>query len=111
MKSKDRLLKVLAAAAALIIVLFFTAEMYNLVGRTYSTVTVTEQTVLETIDAKMYIIRDETLLTSPESGVTVPLAENGERVSRGSTVAAVFPSEASAENYIQASLIKKQYIR
>ena len=106
MKSKDRLLKVLAAAAALIIVLFFTAEMYNLVGRTYSTVTVTEQTVLETIDAKMYIIRDETLLTSPASGVTVPLAENGERVSRGSTVAAVFPSEASAENYIQASSLE-----
>ena len=106
MKSKDRLLKVLAAAAALIIVLFFTAEMYNLVGRTYSTVTVTEQTVLETIDAKMYIIRDETLLTSPASGVTVPLAENGERVSRGSTVAAVFQSEASAENYIQASSLE-----
>jgi len=108
LKGKDRLLKVLAAAAAVIIVIYFAAEMYSLTSRTYTTETVYEQTVLETVDAKMYIIRDETLLTTAVSGVTVPLADNGERVSKGSTIAAVFPSEASAENYASVESLEKK---
>lgn len=108
MKGNDRLLKILAAAAAVIIVIYFAAEMYSLTSRTYTTETVYEQTVLETVDAKMYVIRDETLLTTVSSGVTVPLAENGERVSKGSTIAAVFPSEASAENYVNAKSLEKK---
>lgn len=108
MKGNDRLLKILAAAAAVIIVIYFAAEMYSLTSRTYATETVYEQTVLETVDAKMYVIRDETLLTTASSGVTVPLAENGERVSKGSTIAAVFPSEASAENYVNAESLEKK---
>lgn len=108
MKGNDRLLKILAAAAAVIIVIYFAAEMYSLTSRTYTTETVYEQTVLETVDAKMYIIRDETLLTTASSGVTVPLAENGERVSKGSTIAAVFPSEATAENYVNAKSLENK---
>lgn len=108
MKGKDRLLKVLAAAAAVIIVIYFAAEMYSLTSRTYTTQTAYEQTVLETVDAEMYIIRDEVLLTTSSSGVTVPLADNAERVSKGSTIAAVFPSEASAENYVEAQALSQK---
>lgn len=101
MKSKDRLLKVLAAAAAVIIVIFFAAEIYGLANRTYGTQTVYEQTVLETIDADMFVIRNEDLLSTSSSGVTVPLADNAERVSKGSSIAAIFPSEAAAENFVK----------
>lgn len=108
MKGKDRLLKVLAAFAAVIIVLFFAAEVYNLASRTYTTQTVYEQTILKTMDAKMYIIRDETILDSSSSGVIVPLADNAERVSKGSTIAAAFPSEAAAENYVKARSLEEK---
>ena len=108
MKGNDRLLKILAAAAAVIIVVYFAAEMYSLTARTYTTETIYEQTVLETVDAKMYVIRDESLLTTTSSGVTVPLAKNGERVSKGSTIAAVFSSEVSAENYVNAKSLEKK---
>ena len=108
MKSKDRLLKILAAAAAVIIVIFFAAEMYNLAGRTYATQTAYEQTVLETIDAEMFVIRNEDLLTTASSGVMVPLADNAERVSKGSTIAAIFPSEAAAENYVKVQSLTKK---
>lgn len=108
MKGNERLLKILAAAAAVIIVIYFSAEMYSLTSKTYTSETIYEQTVLETVDAKMYVIRDETLLSTTSSGVTVPLAENGERVSKGSTIAAVFPSEASAENYVNAESLEKK---
>ncbi len=108
MKGKDRLLKVMAAVAAVIIVIFFAAEIYNLTSRTYGTQTAYEQTVLETIDAEMFIIRDETLLTTSSFGVTVPLADNAERVSKGSTIAAIFSSEAAAENYVEAQALSKK---
>ncbi len=108
MKSKDRLLKVLSALAAVIIVVFFAAEIYNLTSRTYTTQTAYEQTVLETLDAQMYVIRDETVLTVSASGVTVPLADSGERVSKGSAIAAIFPSESAAENYVEAQSLEKK---
>ena len=106
MNSKDRLLKILAVLASVIIVIYFAAEMYSITNKAYTTQTVYEQTVLETIDAKMYIIRDETPLTANATGVTVPLAKNGERVSKGSVIAAVFPSESSAENYIKVESLE-----
>lgn len=105
MKSKDRLLKVLAVAAAIIIIVYFAAEIYGLASRSYGTETVYEQTVLETIDAEMFIIRNESLLTNVSSGVTVPIAKNAERVSKGSSIAAIFSSEAAAENYVEAQAL------
>lgn len=108
MKGKDRLLKVLSALAAVIIVIYFAAEIYNLSARTYATQSVREQTVLETLDAEMFVIRDETILTVPSSGVTVPLAENGERVSKGSAIAAIFSSEAGAENYVKLQSLNRK---
>lgn len=108
MKSKDRLLKVLSALAAVIIVVYFAAEIYNLTARTYTTQTAYEQTVLETVDAEMFVIRDETILTVSSSGVTVPLADSGERVSKGSSIAAIFSSESAAENYVEAEALQSK---
>ncbi len=108
MKSKDRLLKVLSVLAAIVIVVFFLSEVYSLSARTYSTQIVYEQTVLETIDARMFVIREETVLTVPTSGVTVPLADNAERVSKGSSIAAVFSSEEAAENYVEMQALENK---
>ncbi len=108
MKSKDRLLKVLSVLAAVIIVVFFASEIYTLSAKTFSTQTVYEQTVLDTVDARMFVIREETVLTVPTNGVTVPLADNAERVSKGSTIAAVFSSEEAAENYVELQSLEKK---
>lgn len=108
MNSRERLLKVLAAAAAVIIVAFFVAELFTLTGRSYSTRTVYEETVLETVDAQMYVIKDEVLLTSNTSGVTVQIADNAERVSKGSQIAAVFPSETVANNYVELQSLNQK---
>ncbi len=110
MKSKDRLLKVLSVLAAIVIVVFFASEIYSLSARTYSTQIVYEQTVLETIDARMFVIREETVLTVPESGVTVPMADNAERISKGSSIAAVFSSEEAAENYVELQALESKLV-
>lgn len=108
MKTDNRLLRFLAAAAAIIIIIFFAAQMYNLAGKTYETQTVYEQTFLETEQTEMFVIRNEASLSVSAVGVTVPLAENAERVSKGSTIAAIFPSEAAAENYVEISSLTKK---
>lgn len=107
-KAGNRLLSILAAAAAVIIVIYFAAELYGLTAHSYTTQTAYSQTVAETVDAKMYIIRDETVLTTDNSGVTVQLADNGERVSKGSSIAAVFADESSAKNYVEANSLKNK---
>lgn len=108
MKSKDRLLKILSVLAAIVIVVFFASEIYSLSARSYSTQIAYEQTVLETIDARMFVIREETVLTVPTSGVTVPMADNAERVSKGSSIAAVFSSEEAAENYVELQALENK---
>lgn len=108
MKSKERLMKILVCIAAAIIIVFFIAELFTIAGRSYTTKTVYEDTVLETVDARMFVIRDEVLLTNQASGVTVQLAENGERVSKGSEIAAVFPSVEVANNYLQINSLKEK---
>lgn len=108
MKSRDRLLKILAAVAAVVVVAFFAAELYGLTAQSYNTETAYVHTVLETVDAEMFVIRDETLLTSSGSGVTVQLAENGERVSKGSSIVAVFADEENAKNYVEARSLRKK---
>lgn len=101
MTTRNRLLKILAVASAVIIAVYFIAEIYAMTSRSFSTRTVYEQTVLETVDSEMFIIRDETLLNSNASGTFVQIAENGERVSRGSTIAAFFNNETAAHNYVK----------
>ncbi len=108
MKSKDRLLKVLSILAAVVIVVYFISQIYNISARTFTTQIVYEQNVLNTVDAEMFIIREETVLTVPASGVTVPLADNAERVSKGSSIAAVFATEEAAENYVELQALQKK---
>lgn len=99
MNYKEKLSKIVPVFAIIIVVVFAVSEIYSLSSRTLVTQITYEQTVLETVDAQMYVIKDEIILTNNASGVVVPVAENSERVSRGSAIAAVFSSESSAENY------------
>ena len=108
MKSKDRLLKVLSALAAVVIIVYFVSQIYSLSAKAFLTQIAYEQTVLDTIDAKMFVIREETVLTVPTNGVTVPLADNAERVSKGSAIAAVFSNEEAAENYVEIQSLEKK---
>ncbi len=101
MNLKEKLSKVVPAFAIVMVLVFAVSEIYNLSNNALVTQTAYENTVLETVDAQMYIIKDEILLTNDSDGVIVPVAKNSERVSRGSAVAAVFDNEASAENYAQ----------
>lgn len=84
------------------------AKAYDAVVNNYKTTTAYEETVAEVVDAKMFVIHDETLVPGPKGGVIVPLAINGEKVASGSEIAAVFNSEKAAENYAESlSVVNK----
>ncbi len=107
MNSK-KLTNILALSLVAVIVIYLIMSVAKGIGSSYKTSTAYVQTVSETIDAKMFIIREETVITSDGSGVVVPLAVNGERVGSGSSIAAVFGSSADAENHTKSIALTKK---
>ena len=64
MKQKGILIKVLSVLAAFIIFGYFAVQIYEMIGRNYATRTAYIQTVTDSVDAEMFVIRDEVILDS-----------------------------------------------
>lgn len=106
--NRDKTIRILAVATAVIVLSYFGVNIYKSAGNTYKTSTAIVTTVADTIDADMFIIRDEIIIEGSNSGVVVPLAVNGERIGNGSSIAAVFSSEKAAENYSASISLEKK---
>ena len=106
--NSDRLTRILAVITVIGVLGFAGMAVYNKIGGGYKTVTAYVQEVPEAVEADMFIIRDETVLDGNKEGVVVPLAVNGERVSNGSRIAAVFGDEKSAEKYSGMLALEKK---
>ncbi len=104
----DRIMRIVAVVLVTFIVVFLAINVISSAGNSYKTSTAMITTVADTIDADMFIIRDEIVVEGSESGVVVPLAVNGERVGKGSEIAAVFSSETAAENYSLSTTLSKK---
>ena len=101
-------MRIVAVVLVAFIVVFLAINVISSAGNSYKTSTAMITTVADTIDADMFIIRDEIVVEGSESGVVVPLAVNGERVGKGSEIAAVFSSETAAENYSLSITLSKK---
>ncbi len=66
-----------------------------------------KETVYSVIDAKGFIIRDETFLKNSALGTRVSFVKNGEKVATGDTVSTVFESSDDASAYLKISELKK----
>ncbi len=104
----EKLTRWLALITACIIVIYFAASIFNSLSNNYKTATAYVTQVSDTVDADMFIIRDETILESRGAGVVVPLAVSGGRVSSGSEIAAVFSSEKAAESYAEVTALNEK---
>jgi hypothetical protein len=101
-------MRIVAVVLVAFIVAFLAINVISSAGNSYKTSTAMITTVADTIDADMFIIRDEIVVEGSESGVVVPLAVNGERVGKGSEIAAVFSNETAAENYSSSITLSKK---
>ncbi len=90
------------AVVFLIIGIYIFVECYAPTHVSVETVTAVTSTMYETVDATAYVVRDEHIVDSGKSGVTVACIDDGEKVKKGGNIAMVFDSENQAQSYTSA---------
>lgn len=111
MKVEKKILKIICVCFALLVVCYTVYEIYDVNRAPVKTRTAYEQTVYDTVDMDIFVIRDEQYIESKASGTTVPLVSDGERVARNADIAAVFSSAQAASGYINLDEMKKELAR
>lgn len=105
---RNRAILAIGVAVVLLVFLYISTVVYRSFVNDYKSVTAVVTTVPKTVDADMFIIRDEKILDEASGGFAVSLAINGEKVKAGGEIAAVFDSEKSAENYTSSLALSKK---
>ncbi len=111
MKVEKKILKIICVCFALLVVCYTVYEIYDVNRAPVKTRTAYEQTVYDTVDMDIFVIRDEQYIESKASGTIVPLVSDGERVARNADIAAVFSSAQAASGYINLDEMKKELAR
>lgn len=114
-KSKINSFKVKVAAVkiilSLVLTVVFAALFYQIYEHSYTSVktqTAVYTQVTEKIETKGYAVRDEQMIYSDTTGVCAYNVADGSRVSTGSTVAYVYPSEEQAEIHRQIKSLSSE---
>lgn len=105
---RNRAILAIGVAVVLLVFLYISTVVYRSFVNDYKSVTAVVTTVPKTVDADMFIIRDEKILDEASGGFAVSLAINGEKVKAGGEIAAVFDSKESAENYTSSLALNKK---
>lgn len=88
--------RILAIAAAVLLLVYIAVQAYLILVVPIETVTVSRATAYQTLETTGIICRDETVLEEQTDGYLFYTVENGERVSRNGTIANVFVSQQDA---------------
>ena len=97
MKQKAVGTKILMVVITLALLVYFGVQGVRYFTDPLSTTLAYNYAVEESISVSGYVVRDEQVLSSESSGLLQLLREEGERVSAGGTVAAVFADQASLD--------------
>ena len=97
MRQKSLGTKILMAAITLALLAYFGVQAARYFTDPLSTTLAYHYAVEESISVSGYVVRDEQVLSNESSGLLQLLREEGERVSAGGTVAAVFADQASLD--------------
>ncbi len=108
MQKNSRLMKVLAAGAAVIIAVFFGIELYNIAVEPYKTEIAYEYTVYETCDIDYFVVRNESYVQAASGFTVVSLVDDTERVAGGSAIAAYFSNTATASDYTYLASLREK---
>lgn len=91
-----------------LVLLYVVYQIYQITYSPVKTVTVSEETVFDSVVADAIFVRDEDIVESNLTGTMVYDIKDGTRVEKGGVIANVFSSEAQAKAYAQLAEIKKQ---
>lgn len=107
MKS-EKITSIAVALGLLLTLIFIASGVRSIISTGFTTQIATNQTVLDTVDADFFIVRDESYIIGADKYTAVPLAENAGRIAKGSAVAAYFATETAAENYASISSLSRK---
>jgi hypothetical protein len=110
-KMNARLVKLLLILGCSIVAFLM---VYEVVGNSYNSVKteiVYERSSLTTIDTKVFVVRDEVLLSNNFSGILVPLIKDGEKVAKGDPFAVVCNSAEDAAMFLEKEELKADITR
>ena len=84
---------------SLIIFVYIVFEIYSVTHIDVKTITATQSTVYETIEAKALVVRNEELISTNTDGVTVACVSDGAKVAKDGNIAMTFASSEQAKEF------------
>jgi len=103
--------RVISALCAVFLLIYIAYQGYMMVYKPVKTETAYEYTIYDTVQTKIFVIRDEKYIANNAKGTFVPVVEDGKRVSNGQEVAIVFANTQAASNYIRVKELEESIDR
>lgn len=108
MKNNSLGTKVLMAVITLALVAYFGVQALAYFGDPLTTTLAYSYRVEESVNLSGFVVRDEAVLPEESSGLLQIRREEGERVSKGGTVAAVYADQASLNHQTELEALELQ---
>lgn len=107
--NKSSIKYIVGTVLGVAIIIYFIYQVILMNSSPYRTETAIERQLQNTIEAKGFVVRDETYLTASDpSGTIVSIAEDGKRVGSGETVAISFKTAKSASAYVKINELNRE---
>lgn len=107
--NKNQIKYIVYSLAGVLIIGYFIYQVVQMNSSPYKTEIALNRDMQSIIKTEAFVVRDETYITTDNSGGTVvSIAEDGKRVSSGDNVAVVFPSSESAATYVRINELEKE---
>lgn len=107
--NKNQIKYIAYSLVGVLIIAYFIYQVVQMNSAPYKTEIALNRDMQSVIKTEAFIVRDETYITTENTGGTVvSIAEDGKRVSSGDDVAVVFPSSESAASYVRINELEKE---
>lgn len=107
--NKNMIKYIVGSVLGVAIIIYFIYQVVLMNSSPYRTETAIERKLQNTIEAKGFVVRDETYLTASDpNGTIVSIAEDGKRVGSGETVAISFKTAQSASAYVKMNELNRE---
>ncbi len=107
--NKNQIKYIVYSLVGVLIIGYFIYQVVQMNSSPYKTEIALNRDMQSIIRTEAFVVRDETYITTDNSGGTVvSIAEDGKRVSSGDNVAVVFPSSESAATYVRINELEKE---
>ena len=108
--NKNQIKYIVYSLVGVLIIGYFIYQVVQMNSSPYKTEIALNRDMQSIIRTEAFVVRDETYITTENSGGTVvSIAEDGKRVSSGDNVAVVFPSSESAATYVRINELEKEF--